>query len=172
MTQTSEQKRNNLINSKRWTKEEEDNLIKICRSNGWTSTSQVPFHLLEEKFPGRTQRALRSKLTRLLPSPKLSYVWDNEEAKEAFSLYLNGKPLKSIQSELHEQGSTCSLEELEAEINRQKDKAEQVVRAYAEERNLPVSKHLTSDTLNFFRNNYNTTSDFTRKALHARIANG
>lgn len=172
MAQTSEQRRSNLINSKRWTKEEEDNLIKICRSNGWTSTIEVPFHLLEEKFPGRTQRALRSKLARLLTSPVLTYHWDSEESKEAFSLYLNGEPLKSIQLKLHEQGSTCSLEELEAEINRQRARAEQIVRAYAEERNLPVSKYLTSDTLNFFRNNYSTTSDFVRKALHSRIANG
>lgn len=172
MAQTSEQRRNNLINSKRWTKEEEDNLIKICRSNGWTSTSEVPLYILEEKFPGRTQRALRSKLNRLLTSPTLTYLWDSEESKEAFSLYLKGEALKSIQLKLHEQGSTCSLEELEAEINRQRTRAEQIVRAYAEERNLPVSKYLTSDTLNFFKNNYNTTSDFVRKALHSRIANG
>ena len=172
MPQTSEQRRNNLINSKRWTKEEEERLVNIYRSNNWTSVSEVPYHLLEEKFPGRTQRALRSKLTRLVPSQKLTYIWDNEESKEAFSLYLEGEALASIRSKLHAQGSECSLDELEAEIGRQRTRAERVVRAYAEERGLAVSKHLTSDTLNFFRNNYRTTNDFIRKALHTRIANG
>jgi hypothetical protein len=172
MAQTTEQRRNNLINSKKWTKEEEDRLVSIFRSNGWTNSNEVPYNLLEEKFPGRTQRALRSKLTRLIPSQKLTYSWDKDEVKEAFSLHLNGEPLKTIQSKLHEQGSTCSLEELEAELGRQRARAEQVIRAYAEERGLAVSKYLSLDTLNFFRNNYNTSSDFIRKALHSRITNG
>jgi uncharacterized Zn finger protein len=152
---------NNLINSTKWTKDEEERLMNIYSQ--YDSLKDVPFHLLN--FPGRTEKALKAKLNRLITSHNLTYSWTKEESRKVFHQYLQGVALKDIETE-------ASLNELESELKRQRDKAEQIVRAYAEERGLQVNKYLSLETLNLFRNNYNTTSDFTRKALHNRIQNG
>lgn len=154
---------NNLINSIKWTKDEEERLINLYSQ--WNSPKEVPFHLLVDKFPGRTEKALKAKLNRLITSHNLTYRWTKEESRKVFHQYLEGVALADIETD-------ASLEELESELKRQRNKAEQIVRAYAEERGLQANKYLSLETLNLFRKHYNTTSDFTRKALHNRIQNG
>jgi len=154
----------------KWTKEEERRLVNIYCNNNWDK--DVPYKMLAEKFPGRSADAIKSKLRKLIKSEHLDYKWDKEESKTAFTYYLEGLPTKEILEKLHAQGSNATLEQLDADLKRSRFNAESIVRAYAEERELSVAQHLRADTLLFFRNNYNTRSNFIRKGLHSRIANG
>lgn len=154
---------------KKWTKEEEDLLINNLKM--YKSIAKLPLKSLSDKL-GRTADSITRKAKRLQDEIRSQYVWDREESGEAFLLYLKGEALSKILSELHEQGSTCTLEQLEKELQSRRKKAEEVIRSYAEERQLKLAKRLSLDTILLFLNNYNTTSDFTRKALHARIAHG
>lgn len=156
----------------KWTKEEEYKLVNIYCSNDWKSLKDIPYKLLEEKFPSRSADAIRSKLRKLIKSEHLDYTWDKEESRTAFAYYLEGLPFKEILDKLHAQGSNATMEQLESELKRSKFKAESMVRAYAEERGLSVAKYITPATLVLFRDNYNTKSSFIRKGLHSRIANG
>lgn len=154
---------------RKWTKGEEDLLLNNLKI--YKSVEALPILSLTEKL-GRTAESIKRKAKRLQEALKSQYEWDKEESNEAFLLYLNGEALGSIRFKLHEQGSTCTLEQLEEELKFRRKKAEEVIRAYAEERRLKVANRLSLETILLFRNTYNTTSDFTRKALHARIAHG
>ena len=156
----------------KWTKEEEYRLVNIYCNSHWESPKDIPYKLLEEKFPSRSADAIRSKLRKLIKSEHLEYKWDKEESKTAFGYYLEGLPLKEILKKLHALGSTATMEQLESELKRSKFRADKIVRDYAEERGLSVAKFITLEMLLFFRNNYNTKSSFIRKGLHSRITNG
>lgn len=156
----------------KWTAEEERRLVSIYRNSHWTERKDIPYRLLVEKFPGRSAKSIEAKLRKLIKSEHLEHKWDKEESKTAFGYYLEGRPLKEILEKLHAQGSPATMEQLEAELKRSKSNAEKIVRDYAEERGLSVSKFIPLETLLFFRNNYNTKSSFIRKGLHSRISNG
>lgn len=154
---------------RKWTKEEEDLLLNNLKM--YKSVEALPILSLSEKL-GRTAESTKRKAKRLRETMKSQYEWDKDESNEAFLLYLNGEALGSIHSKLHALGSEFTLEQLEEELKSRRKRAEEVIRTYAEERRLKVANRLSLETILLFRNNYATTSDFTRKALHARIAHG
>jgi hypothetical protein len=154
---------------KKWTKDEEALLLNQLRQ--YKTIDGLPIVSLAEKLD-RTGDAVKRKAKRLLETMQSQYEWDKEESDEAFLLYLNGEALGSIHSRLQDDGSNFTLDQLEEEMKSRRKKADQVIRSYAEERQLKVAKQLSLETILLFRNNYKTTSDFTRKALHSRIARG
>ena len=154
---------------KKWTKEEEDLLINNLKK--YKSVTELPLKSLSERLD-RTPDSIARKAKRLQDTLKSQYEWDKEESNEAFLLYLNGEALGRILDKLHEQGSAFTLDQLEEELKSRRKRAEEVIKSYAEERQLKIANRLSLDTILLFRNNYNTTSDFTRKVLHARIAHG
>ena len=165
--QTKEQKLKNA-RSPSWTKEETDRLIEMCRNNKWERPSDAPLTALSQKFPGRTPKAIKSKLARIMVQHELIY-WDKELAKKAFHLYLQGNSFQYIKEALQIE---ATLDQLEAEIMRRRKEAEEFVRNYAKDQGFEAAARLSTETLLLFRTHFNTTSDFTRKALHQRIRNG
>lgn len=158
------------FNSRRWSKEETRTLELNLDKYNWDFT-KLPITLLAEKL-NRTESAILAKAARLKNDYNRTYEWSEEEQNGAFFYYLKGLPLKEIHDKLINFGSQATLEQLESELKRIRKSHEEEAKAYAEERGLKIAKHLTLETLEFFLKNRNTTSDFTRKALHSRIANG
>lgn len=155
--------------SKRWTKEEENLVLSSLKQH--KSIANLPLTILSEKI-GKTPDSIRRKAIRLQESSTSLYKWVQDEQKEAFLLYLQGMPLAEILVELHEQGSTASLADLEDELKRLREVWSRLIRRYAEERQLATAKHFSLDTIEFYINSKDTTSDMIRKALHRKIKNG
>lgn len=154
---------------KRWTKEDENYVLKLLEIH--KNAADLPLISMSQKL-NRTPESIKRKAVRLKEAQKSVYTWDKEERKEAFDLYLEELSMAEILEKLHEQGSQASMKNLEEELDRLREVCSQQIRRYAEERQLPVAKRFKLDTIKFFIDNRETTSDFTRKALHSRIKNG
>lgn len=152
----------------RWTKEHTFNLEQNLDLYGW-DVHKLPLTTLAHNY-NRTEAAVIAKAKRLVEKYNRTYEWSEPEQNGAFHYYLKGLPLKEIHEKLVAFGSGATIEQLEGEMLRMKKVHEQAIRAYAEERKLPVAKALSIDTINYFLQNKNTESSFVRKALHARIA--
>lgn len=150
----------------RWTTEEENYVLKHVNKYG---LENLPLPTMT-KYLNRSVSSVTKKAKRLLEAK--NYEWEKEESQEAFNLYLEGKSTGSILDELHEQGSTASMKELETELRRLKEAWTKYIRNYAEARQLPAADYLSLETIKFFIENYKTESDFIRKGLHTRIRNG
>lgn len=153
----------------RWTKEEETFVLeelKKCKV-----ITMLPLISMSQQL-GRTADSIRRKAERLCVTKASEYSWDKEESKEAFLLYVNGLPTAEILTQLHEQGSVATVEQLELELKRLRDAWDKHIRTYAEERNLPTAKRFSLDTIKFYIDNRLTDKDFIRKVLHGKIKNG
>lgn len=154
----------------KWTKEEENFVLEHLKK--YKTVAELPLIAMGE-IMGRTPTSIRRKALRLNESKKPpSYEWSKEESKEAFTLYLQELSLADILEKLHEDGSQASIEELEEELKRLREAWSIHMRAYAEERNLPIAKRFKLETIGFYINNRFTEKDFIRKVLHGKIKNG
>lgn len=155
------------MKGKRWTAEEENFVIEQLRK--YKTVDQLPLVAMSQSM-GRTPDSIRKKAGRVHITE--SYIWDQEESKEAFLLYLKELPLATILAELHRQGSEATLDQLELELKRLREAWSKHIRGYAEERGLAVAKHFKLDTIGFYIENRLTDKDFVRKVLHGKIKNG
>lgn len=154
----------------RWSKEDCRILEKNLDKYNW-KIDKLPVSLLADMF-NRTEAAVIAKAKRLVLQYERTYEWSQDEQNGSFHYYLKGLPTKEIHEKLLAFGSQATLEQLESELSRMKKMYSDEIKDYAEERGLPVAKAIQIDTIDFFIKNKNTTSDFTRKALHSRIARG
>lgn len=157
------------MKGKKWTKEEEG--FVISKLNAYKTVENLPLISMSE-YMGRTPDSIRKKAGRLYGTTKTEYFWDLDESKEAFLLYLQGLSLAEVLKQLHEQGSTADLDQLEIELKRMREAWSKYIRNYAEERGLAVAKQLSLDTIKFYIENRLTDKDFIRKVLHGKIKNG
>ena len=155
--------------AKKWTKEEEN--FVLAQLKVYKSVADLPLASMSQKM-GRTSDSIRKKAGRLHQAKDSIYIWDKEESQEAFLLYLQELPLAEILKQLHDQGSTATLDQLEIELKRMREAWSKHIRTYAEERQLPTAKHFKLNTIKFYIENRLTASDFVRKVLHGKIKNG
>ena len=156
----------------RWS-EEEENFVLVNIDYYKGVIQNLPLSAMAKKLD-RSEGAIKIKALRLLEKQKkqADYDWTRQERREVFELHVKGIPYAEITKKLRETGSDFSTYNLRAELSRLKKAWEDNIRVYAEERGLPVAKKLNLDTIAFYIENRDTTSDFVRKGLHSRIKNG
>lgn len=157
--------------SRKWTEQEEKLVLDYL--NTYKFVSELPLVAMSEKLK-RTSDSIKRKATRLKEANKPRYIWDKDESKEAFLLYLQGLPAASILEKLQNmyEAPYPTLDQIDNEVKSLREDWSKHIGAYAEGRGLPVAKQFKLDTISFYIENRLTDKDFIRKVLHGKIKNG
>jgi Arc/MetJ-type ribon-helix-helix transcriptional regulator len=146
----------------KWTTQEENFVLKYL--DKYKLPSELPAVAMAEVLKGRSPTSIIRKARRLAEEERIE--WTVEQSKELFTLYLEGLPTAEIKARASVE---VSLEEIEKELKNSRAKWNSFI---VRREQLPENTRLKLDTIKFYIENYNTDSDFIRKALQSKVRNG
>jgi hypothetical protein len=157
------------ITSPRWTKDEENLLLKVMEN--YKDWSEPPYiSIVEKYFPKRTVSSIKSKLKRIAAKAPKTFDFsdlNNSEKREVLNSYLEGNSPKYIK----EQFGLESLEAVDYLCNLIIEPLREMIRAYAEEHSLLVKEPINIYKLDSFLKLRNKSDQFSKSALK-KVLNG
>lgn len=157
------------ITSPRWTKEEENLLVKVMEKyEGWKEPPYIS--IVKTHFPSRTVPSIKSKLKRINAKAPKTFDFsglDSSDRQDVFNSYLKGNSPKFIKEEF----GLESLEAVDYLCNLVAEPVREMIRTYAEEHDLQLKEPISIYKLENFIKLHNKPDQFSKSTLK-RVLNG